>query len=504
MCIGWASAVRAGVPRLAKDVVVRLTVAQKLSIALSALALLALLTQALVQFGQEYRRALQDTEDDGLAFGRVLAEHSERRFAAEGLEAAREDLATPSGGVGGVRTRLVVLPDETVPDDARAELVAGRTATWRPGLETLVVAVPVTLGMQRAALVVQQDLSVRRSHLVSLGVQVFIVALLLAVLSLVLARGAGEVLVGRPVAHLREMAGRVGAGDTGARVQLASGDELEELGRALNHMAEQLAAARAQVARETEARIAALEDLRHADRLATVGKLAAGVAHELGTPLNVVLGRAQLIAESDTESAATRAGARTIAERVEAMARLIRSLLDFARRKATPVEDVQADALLSSVSALLGPMASGRDVALKVEPCAPTTLRGDPAALTQVLSNLVVNAVQASPVGGQVTLSCEAREATPPPEVGRPRGRYARLLVHDEGAGVPHEIRRHLFEPFFTTKDVGEGTGLGLAIAWGIARDHEGWLALEHTDERGTDFALYLPLDGAAPAPLPG
>ena len=487
-------------PGFAWACAVRLTVAQKLSVALSALALVALLIQALVQFRQEYGRARQDTEDDGIAFGRVLAEHSQRVFASEGLEAARGDIATPAGGVGPMRTRLVTLPDAGVPAAAEAELRAGRTATWSRGPDTLVVAVPLVLGDLRAAVVVQQDLSVRRSHLVTLGFQVFAVALLLAALSLLLSGVAGQVLVGRPVAALREMARRVGDGDVEARVHLASRDELEELGLSLNAMAGQLAAARAQVVRETEARINALEGLRHADRLATVGKLAAGVAHELGTPLNVVLLRARMLADADAESDAAKAAGRVIAERVDRMAELIRSLLDFARRKSTPMEALDACALVRSVAQLLAPLAARRDVALEVGDCEPLTLRGDEGALQQVLSNLVVNAVHVSPGGGRVRLACEACELTPPAEVGQARGRYARLRVTDEGPGVPTEIRRHLFEPFFTTKDVGEGTGLGLAIAWGIARDHEGWLALERSDGHGAEFALYLPL---APAVAP-
>lgn len=151
----------------------KLRVAPKVSIALTGLAVLALLTQSLVQFWQEYRRALADAVDDGTVFAQLLAEHTRRVYAADGLEAARHDVQTPRGGVDGVRASLMLLSEDALPAEAQAELRAGRNATWRPTRSRLVVAMPVQLGGDAAAVVVQQDLSVREAHLVSVVGLVF-------------------------------------------------------------------------------------------------------------------------------------------------------------------------------------------------------------------------------------------------------------------------------------------------------------------------------------------
>lgn len=475
----------------------KLKVAQKVSIALSALALVALLIQALVQFRQELGRSREDADDDGRAFGASLAQRAQRVFDRAGLDTAMQD-GTLAGDASGVLSRLVLLPDPSLPVAAAAELASGRSTSWPVGTDRLTVAVPLSLGDRPAAVLVQQNLTVREGHVFNLGLLVLGVATVLTAGSFVLARMAGHALVARPISELQAMARAVGEGDAGARVSIRSRDEFEELGTSLNEMAEALQRAREELVRETQARIDALERLRHADRLATVGKLAAGVAHELGTPLNVVLGRARMISTGEVTGADACASAKIIAERADAMARLIRQLLDYARRKSTGKAQLDARALLTSTAELLKPMAHKRGMKLTVAPGPSLVLPGEFAALQQLLSNLVVNALQAMSEGGEVILSCEARAMTPPVELGLSPGRFACLEVRDTGPGIAYEVRRHLFEPFFTTKDVGEGTGLGLAISWGIARDHEGWIDVESEAGRGTTFVLSLPLEAPA------
>ncbi len=153
----------------------------------------------------------------------------------------------------------------------------------------------------------------------------------LIVLSVTTASLLGVWLVGRPLEQLTEKTRRAGSGDLSNPVHLVRRDELAELGLALNLMCNQLAAARERLRGETEARIAALEQLRHADRLKTVGRLASGMAHELGTPMNVILARAELIGlESPSES--TMASLNVIKNQIQTMSAMIRQLLDFGRR----------------------------------------------------------------------------------------------------------------------------------------------------------------------------
>jgi two-component system, NtrC family, sensor kinase len=305
------------------------------------------------------------------------------------------------------------------------------------------------------------------------------------------------VLVGRPVRQLREKTRRIASGDLSGALALAQRDEIGDLARDIDKMCEDLADARLRAEEEGLARTRALDQLRHADRLASVGTLASGIAHELGTPLGVVLARARLIEEDQTLPRATTGSARAIADQVERMSRIIRQLLDFARSGKslgmTTREPVDLGAIARSVVTLVQPLAHKHQVRLAVEEGAHTFARGDSGLLQQVLLNLLMNAVQAMNRPGAITVSSSTVEVTPPPGLNLPAGRYARLEVEDQGPGIPGEVLRRIFEPFFTTKEVGEGTGLGLSVVWGIVREHDGWIEVHNVPQGGARFDVYLP-----------
>jgi signal transduction histidine kinase len=222
-----------------------------------------------------------------------------------------------------------------------------------------------------------------------------------------------------------------------------------------------------------------------------VGKLAAGVAHELGTPMNVILGRAKLVSSGEVKGEAALKSARIIGEQIEAMMRIIRQLLDFASRKQPQRTQADAVELLTQTTTLLEPMAKKRGVSIEVQPAgAPVEICADPAAMQQVLNNLVVNAVHATSRGGKVTLGVAKGPATSPAGVNLST---VQLSVRDTGHGLSPEVKEHLFEPFFTTKEVGQGTGLGLAVSWGIVEDHGGWISAESEPGRGAIFTVHLP-----------
>jgi signal transduction histidine kinase len=251
------------------------------------------------------------------------------------------------------------------------------------------------------------------------------------------------------------------------------------------------------VAEETASRIAAVDQLRHADRLTTVGKLASGLAHELGTPLNVIEARADMIASGETSLEESRDYARVIRDATERMTRLIRRLLDFARpRLATPALHPVFELVLKTVE-MLAPLAARKQVSLLASEQTPG-IRAyvDPDQLQQVLTNLAVNAVQAMDRPGNVELSVSTARARPPADHGGPEAEFVRIDVRDTGVGIPAEHVAHVFEPFFTTKDVGSGTGLGLAVAYGIVRDHGGWIEVETQLGQGSLFRVFLRMGG--------
>lgn len=310
----------------------------------------------------------------------------------------------------------------------------------------------------------------------------------------------GWVFVGRPVDQLIGTARHVGAGDLSRRVRLAQRDEIGALANAMNSMCDDLAEARRHARAEHEARIRALEQLRHAERLATVGQLASGLAHELGTPLNVVQARARMIDRGESTGEHVLRDAQVIDEQTKRMTAIIRQLLDFARPRSPIRQPVVLQTLLGQSLALLEPLARRRDVKIVLDvPDDPIEVHVDGQQLEQVLANLVLNAVQARPKDGQVRVELSVTERLDP--LRREPGTWARIAVEDHGEGMPQEVAAHVFEPFFTTKDVGHGTGLGLSVAWGIVTEHGGSIEVESEPQQGSRFSVYLPMTAAAAGP---
>jgi len=314
----------------------------------------------------------------------------------------------------------------------------------------------------------------------------------LVVLSAATASLLGVWLVGRPLQQLTDKTRRVGNGDLSNPVHLVRRDELAELGLALNLMCNQLAAASERLRKETEARIAALEQLRHADRLKTVGRLASGMAHELGTPMNVVLARAELIGlEAPSETVV--ASAKIIKAQIQLMSAMIRQLLDFGRRGRARKQAVDLRELAERTVQLLDPLAKGQNITLELRPGDSEVLAEiDGPQIQQVLSNLIENALHAMPKGGTVAVRIEAGPFQSAGEARTPEYGFARITVEDQGIGIPPEHLEHIFDPFFTTKEVGKGTGLGLSIAHGIVQDHAGWIEVTSTPGVGSQFLIYL------------
>jgi len=333
----------------------------------------------------------------------------------------------------------------------------------------------------------QREISFVRASQKAIFVTTFGVVLACSMTALFL----GYWLVGRPVQRMRDRARRAGEGDFEGCLKLRQRDEVGELGDEIDEMCARIAETNARLAAETEAKMAALERMRHAERLASVGRFASGIAHELGTPLNVVSARAKMIGSDLQQTPQVRAHARVIGEQAARMTDMIRQLLDLSRRRSTRMGAVNVAQCVKSVVEMLAPVAASRQVTTETEtPAAALVVRLDPGEAQQVLSNVVLNAIQASREGGMVRVVVEELQARSP--VGAD-GHYVRILVADEGEGIAPEDLPHVFEPFFTTKGPGEGTGLGLAIAEGIVQDAGGWIQVSSTPGQGTRMAIHLP-----------
>jgi signal transduction histidine kinase len=303
-----------------------------------------------------------------------------------------------------------------------------------------------------------------------------------AVLSLLL----GVWLVGRPVNALVEKARRIGRGDFSGPIHLSEAAEFAALAEEMNAMCERLASV--------------LQQLRHADRLATLGKLASGVAHELGTPINVISARAAMMASGEALPSETADYARVIAGAAHRMTAIIRQLLQFARKQEPQKIRRDVRSLVRDAVDLLRPLSEKQRVALVVDPLAPnldTTAAVDPAQLEQVVTNLVMNAVQAMPRGGTVNVSLSREAAHPPWQVEESDSQYLCIRVRDQGEGIHPEHLPHIFEPFYTTKGIGEGTGLGLSVSYGIIEEHRGWITVESKVDCGSIFSVFVPIQEA-------
>jgi len=316
--------------------------------------------------------------------------------------------------------------------------------------------------------------------------------LLLIAAGLLAARLLSRQLIGRRLDRLVQFAADTGSGKFVQNLDVGGRDEITRLGSSLEQMSVSLELARREAERLGNERLSMLQHLRHADRLASVGRLAGSVAHELGTPLNVVMGHATRISEGSQSPAETKESAATIHRQVRRMEATIREILGFVRQAPAEEQRIDLKAVVESVCGLLQPLARARGVELEVDAeSAPAEVWGRELQLEQALSNIVSNAIDASPDDGLVVLSIsrQEREAT----LGRKRRQVIAVCVRDQGPGVAEADIAHLFQAFYTSKAAGHGTGLGLWLADGIIRNHDGSIEVENGADGGACFTIALP-----------
>ena len=232
-------------------------------------------------------------------------------------------------------------------------------------------------------------------------------------------------------------------------------------------------------------REATMRHFRHADRLATIGQLAAGVAHELNEPLGNVLGFAQLARRAPGLADDVARDLDRIIEGSLQAREIVRKLMLFARQTPPRMAAVDVNQIVTDGLAFLESRCAEQRIELlrDLDPELPP-LTADRFQLNQVLVNLVINAIQAMPDGGQLTI-----------RTGR-RGDRILVTVEDTGIGMSDEVRSRIFLPFFTTKDVDQGTGLGLSVVQGIVAGHGGNITVESSPGAGARFTIALPADG--------
>jgi PAS domain S-box-containing protein len=258
--------------------------------------------------------------------------------------------------------------------------------------------------------------------------------------------------------------------------------------------------------RDITGRRALEEQLRQSQKLEAIGRLAGGVAHDFNNILMSIMGSADLLLMQLPADDAARGEAAEIKQSVHRGAGLTRQLLMFSRRQASSPRLVELDEVIAAMETMLRRL-MGPEIEFDIRrPAQPVTVVADSAQMEQVVLNLVINARDAMPDGGRLTVTIdevEFDESASVAHVEGRAGRYARLSVSDTGTGIDEHTRAKLFEPFFTTKEQGKGTGLGLSIVYGIVKQSAGYITVLSEPGKGATFLIYLPLATAAePSPV--
>jgi two-component system, NtrC family, sensor kinase len=469
-------------------------------LALSGLLLLAFVPLFVAVASLTRATVRAEREASARSIGRAVAAHVEEARRTRTPRELRA-LLDHEIGVGGV-TALGVYDEhgEAVfrvgePDTASAlpAMVPGGIERMRqvvtargPALE---VAVPGPSGTVAAVVRTDADAGSGTPLFGLLGLYTGLFALALLTFAYI----ALTRLIVRPLDAISSAARRVAAGARGFDVPARGPSELRSLGESLSEMTAKLRAdeqrmrdqideleRRAQKLREAQDRLVRTE------RLASVGRLSAGLAHEIGNPIAALLGLEDLLLQGGLSDEEHHDFLKRIKSETERIHRVLRDLLDFARPAAAAKGggDKPGDVseAIADVVALVRPQRSFREVELHVEadPDLPRVTLGN-ERLMQVLLNLLLNAADAALVKGVVTLSAQRSAAG------------VRLTVEDNGPGIDPAVRERLFEPFVTTKEVGKGTGLGLAVCRGLVESARGTIQLDESYEKGARFVVELP-----------
>ena len=307
------------------------------------------------------------------------------------------------------------------------------------------------------------------------------VALLLgtALVASLIAWYGAHVVVLRDVDVILRATRRLGSGDLSARTGLNERvGEIGQLAQSFDAMASQLEHRQ--------------ERMRHAERLESLGTLAGGVAHDFNNMLTAIVGSADLALAHVPPDHPAHDDLLTIKSSASRSSTLTRQLLDFSRRGPLVTRPQRLDSLVQESAALLVRVVPAT-VSIDVHTHSQRLAQVDAGRIEQAIVNLAVNARDAMPQGGTITIALDDHDVTDADGAPVPPGQWIRLRVSDMGVGIPPEVLRRIFEPFFTTKGAGEGTGLGLSMVYGTVQHHGGHVQVDSVVGRGTTVTIWLP-----------
>ena len=460
-----------------------------------------------ISYHREVSLFNEDMEKDAILIGQAMSGMIEHTFQTSGRDVALKLILDANSKEHSIHVRWVDLDPAAMGMDAPAVPLKRIERVFQGKTVSLTMKkngdgfyrftyIPILADTDSpAALELSESLSPLKTYIRNSVIHLVIMTVLLLLASGALLWFQFQKWIHRPLVRFIDKSHRIGQGDLTPDLAVKGRDEFAELGETLNSMCRKLHDSREAVRLENERRIEAIEQLRHTERLATLGRLSAGMAHEFGTPLNVIYGRSKLIRSGKLAGADVVESARIIGEQAQKITKIMQNLLDFARRR-KPDRSLQDMVLVvQRVVEMLTPTASKTKVVFEMtrEEDIPL-ISVDPLQIQQVLTNLVLNGIQAMPGGGRLEVILELLTRQHPEKKDRNRD-YLAIRIADEGRGIAPEHMAHIFEPFFTTKEVGSGTGLGLSIVYGIIQEHEGWIEVDSMPDKGTCFKVYLPIE---------
>jgi signal transduction histidine kinase len=319
---------------------------------------------------------------------------------------------------------------------------------------------------------------IRTQTSASFAVAILLIGVVATVIPLMVNR-----YVSRPLADLSAKVMKFSTDDA----DWGAGSEVELLGEEFRRLDQQLNCARSDLQERHRRELELHRELQRADRLATIGTLGAGLAHEIGTPMGVIRVRAEDLEQDETISRDSRAKLGIIVRQIDRIARIVRMLLDYARKSESHKAICDLRTIADRALNLLEPEATRRNVSTAAQlGQSPLLVNCDADQIEQVFVNMMMNALDAMQLGGgtlRVTADIEHNR-----DVSR-----AMLAFEDNGAGVAPEHEDHLFSPFFTTKEPGKGTGMGLAVSQSIVREHDGEITFS-SGPAGSRFVVAIPI----------
>jgi signal transduction histidine kinase len=329
----------------------------------------------------------------------------------------------------------------------------------------------------------------RRNRIIGTTV---ILIILLSALMLTIVRRNVTVPINQLIERIRE----ISKGNWNRRIGSSGASELNLLANEFNRMTEEIETSYRRLVEEQRENLKLERNFRQSERLASVGQLAAGLAHEMGTPLNIIGGRAEHLLRRPRTPEETKENLEIIRGQSDRIAALVRQLLQFSRRKEPIFRDIDLHTLIAHVRNLLEHKLAAQNVQVEINGAGSEwpTIRADADLLQQVFINLFLNSLYAMKPAGHIRIAAEVMRNGSPPGSAASTGDWLKISFEDDGAGIDPENLDRIFDPFFTTKDVGEGTGLGLTVSYGIIKGHEGEIKVESELGKFTRFLIYLPM----------